>query len=497
MQESSSLKKKAISGLGWSFLDLIANQGIQFIIQVILARLLLPKDFGIIGMITLFIAISNSIIDSGFSNALIREQQASQEDYSTVFYFNLVMALIMYGVLFLSADTISIFFKEPELIFILRVLSLTLIINSFGLIQRTILIKNIDFKTQTRISIISSIVSGTVAIIFAYMGYGVWSLVIRILLLQFIQSLLLCLVNRWVPSLIFKIDSFKRLFGFGWKLLASGLINTLYENLYFLVIGRGFSTLELGYYTNASKLRDTASQSITSSVQRVSYPVLSSIEGDNDKLKLVYKKIIKNAVFITFPMMIGLAAIATPLISLLFGDKWMPSIYYFQVLCFAGMLLPLHAINLNILQVKGRSDLFLKLEIIKKVIALTAIAIVMFMGFGIKGLLWAAVLNSYIAYFINSYFSAELLAYSTKQQIRDIMPIFTAAILMGVIVYISGLVLPDNNLVKLIAEIIIGFLSYVGISKITKIEELNTVYDLIGSLLKKIILKNLKNKFKI
>lgn len=494
MQESSSLKKKTMSGLVWSFSDLIASQGIQFIIQVILARLLLPKDFGIIGMITLFIAISNSVIDSGFSNALIREKKVSQEDYSTVFYFNLIMALIMYAVLFLLSDAISIFFKEPQLVFILRVLSLTLIINSFGLIQRTMLIKNIDFKTQTRISIISSIVSGILAIIFAYMGYGVWSLVIKILSMQFIQSLLLCLFNKWMPSFVFKIDSFKRLFGFGWKLLVSGIINTLYENLYFLIIGRRFSTLELGYYTNASKIRDTASQSITYSVQKVSYPVLSSIQGDNDKLKAAFKKIIKNSVFITFPMMIGLAAVANPLINLLFGDKWLPSIYYIQVLCFAGMLFPLHAINLNILQVKGRSDLFLGLEIVKKVIALTVIAIVMVFRFGIEGLLWASVLNSYVAYFINSYFSAELLDYSTKEQIKDIMPIVIVSILMGIIVYLSGLFLLDNNVVKLIAEIIIGCLSYIGISKIVNIEELNTFNELLSSFSKMIKHKNLDVK---
>jgi len=492
MQEVGSLKSKTLSGLFWSFSDLIVNQGIQFVIQIILARLLLPKDFGIIGMVTIFIAVSNSVIDSGFSNALIREKQVSQDDYSTVFYFNLVMALIMYAVIFLSADVISTFFKEPELVFILRVLSLTLIINSIGLIQRTMLIKSINFKTQTKISVISSIVSGIIAIIFAFMGYGVWSLVIRILSLQVIQSLLLCLFNKWMPSLVFNIDSFKRLFGFGWKLLVSGLIYTLYGNLYFLIIGRAFSTLELGYYTNASRLRDAAAQSITSSVQRVSYPVLSSIEGDNDRLKVVYKKIIKNTVFITFPMMIGLAAVATPLMNLLLGYKWIQSIYYFQVLCFAGMLLPLHAINLNILQVKGRSDLFLGIEIIKKVVGITAVAIVMFFGFGIKGLLWSAVLNSYIAYFINSYFSAELLAYSTKEQIKDIMPIFIVSIIMGIIVYLSGVILANNYLKKLIIQIIIGSLSYIGISKIAKIEELNTVYDLVDSLLKKIRVTNIK-----
>lgn len=290
MQENNSLKEKTIVGLLWSFSDLIANQGIQFIIQVILARLLAPKDFGIIGMITVFIAISQSFIDSGFSNALIREKKPSQEDYSTVFYFNLIMAILMYIILFISAEAVGSFFEEPQLMDILRVISLVLIINSFGLIQRTMLTKNINFKTQTKINLISSISSGIIAVIFAYMGFGVWSLVIRTLSMQFIQSILLCISNRWVPSLLFSIDSFKRLFGFGWKLLISGIINTLYDNLYFLIIGKVFSAVELGYYTNAQKLRDVASQSITSSVQKVSYPALSSIKEEEEKLRFAYKK---------------------------------------------------------------------------------------------------------------------------------------------------------------------------------------------------------------
>lgn len=486
MQEQNTLKQKTISGLFWSFSDLIANQGIRFIIQIVLARLLMPKDFGIIGMITVFIAVSQSIIDSGFTNALIREKNSSQEDYSTVFYFNLFMAVSLYIILYFSAEFISIFFKEPLLVAILRVLAIVLIINSFGIIQRTILIKNIDFKTQTKISIISSIVSGVIAILFAYNGFGVWSLVVQTLLMQFIQSLLLSLSNKWFPSLVFSIDSFKRLFGFGWKMLVSGLINTLYNNLYFLIIGKAFSAVELGYYTNAQKLRDTASQSITSSVQKVSYPVLSSIKEDEDKLRATYKKIIKTSVFITFPLMIGLAVVANPIIRLIFGLKWVNSIAYFQILCFAGMLFPLHAINLNILQVKGRSDLFLRLEIIKKSVGLLTIAIVLIFKLGIIGLLWAAVITSYIGYFINSYYSAELISYSTIEQITDITPAFITSVIMAIVVYFSGLLLLNNNLVKLIAQVIIGVVVYVGICKIQKIEELHTVCGVLSSISRKI-----------
>lgn len=485
MENQSSLKKKTISGLFWSFSDLSANIGIQFIIQVILARLLVPEDFGVIGMIVVFIAVSQTFIDSGFTNALIREKDPSQKDYSTVFYFNLFMAGVAYLALFFSAGAISNFFQEPQLISILRVLAIVLIINSFGLIQRTMLTKKLNFKTQTKISIISSILSGVIAVGFAYSGFGIWSLVIQTLVKQFVQSLLLSLLNRWIPSLVFSIDSFKRLFGFGWKLLVSGLINTLYNNLYFLIIGKAYSAVELGYYTNAQKLRDTASQLITSTIQKVSYPVLSSIKEDEDRLREGYKKIIKTSVFITFPFMIGLAAVANPLIALIFGPKWLNCIEYFQILCLSGMLYPLHAINLDILQVKGRSDLFLKLEIIKKLLGLSLIGVVLFLQLGIIGLLWAAVLNSYISYFINSYYSAEMLSYSTMKQIKDITPAFIASVLMAIVIYLSGAILPDSDIVTLTAQIIIGIIVYVGICKIAKIEELNTVSQLLFSIFKK------------
>lgn len=486
MTNHSSLKDKTISGIFWSSLELIANQGIRFLIQIVLARLLLPQHFGIIGMITVFIAISQSIVNCGFKNALIRENNSSQEDYSTVFYFNLIMAVLLYIVLFITVPAISKFFNESQLIPVLRVLSIVIIINSIGLVQRTLLIKKIDFKIQTKLSIISSIFSGGIAIVFAYLGYGVWSLVILTLTMQSIQSFLLCIYNRWVPSLVFSMDSFKRLFGFGWKLLISGLIDTFYKNINYVIIGKFFSTTSLGYYTNTQKIVDIVSQSITTSVQKVSYPVLSSIQDDSERLRNGYRKIIKNSVFITFPFMIGLAAVAEPFIMIVFGEKWINSIPYLQILCFGSMLFPLHAINLNILQVKGRSDLFLKLEIIKKIIGISFITIVIVFRLGIIALLWTSVIGSYIAYFVNSYYSAQLLSYSTKDQIRDISVIFTISILMGVLVYFTGTMISGNNFIKIFSQITIGFLSYIGLSKLFKIEELKTIYDLMHSLFKKV-----------
>lgn len=494
MQDSNSLKRKTMTGLFWSFADLLANHGIQFVIQILLARLLLPEHFGVIGMILIFIAISNSIVDSGFSQALIRDQHTSQVDYSTVFYFNVMMAVMMYGVLYFTANPISIFFKEPQLIPILRVLSLVLIINSLGIIQKVMLIKNVDFKTIAKVNVIAVLLSGSLTISLAMMGYGVWCLVIHTLSMQLIQTLLLWFFNKWVPSMAFKMQSFRKFYKFGYKLLLSGLLDTLYNNIYFVIIGRFYSTTQLGFYTNAARISNMASQSISATVQRVSYPILSSIQDDEPRLKQGFKKIIKTSAFINFPLMIGLAAIAPSLFTVLLGEKWMPSVVYFQLLCFAGMLYPLHAINLNILQVKGRSDLFLLIEIMKKSVLTVLIAMSLVFGQGIIGLIVAAVLSSYIALYINTYFSAREIDYSAKEQLKDLLPVFLLAIVMGIIVTWMGSMLSVNHVMKLTIQISLGIVIYIAGCKLARVQELETIYRIILVLVMKSRLMKPKNK---
>jgi len=479
MQEQPSLKQKTLSGMFWTFSDLIANQGLNFIIQIIFARLLTPRDFGIIGMITVFIAIAQTIVDSGFTNGLIRERDVGQREYSTVFFFNTAVALSLYIIMFISANAISNFFGEPQLVSIVKILGLVLVINSFGIIQRTILIRKIDFKTQIKVSIVSSIVSGIIGIIAAFTGYGIWSLVIRTLAREFMQTLLLSVFNRWKPSLIFCKTAFLRLFSFGWKLLLSQLISTVFENIYYLIIGKAYSASDLGYYTNASKLRDIASESVTEAIQKVSYPVLSSIQEHNERLKQGYRKIIKNSVFLTFPIMIGLAAIADPLYKFLYGEKWLNAIPFFQILCFSGLLYPLHAINLNILKVKGRTDLYLYLSILRRILAIITIGAVFLLKLGLFGLVWTAVINSFVSYLINSHFSADLLSYSTKDQIKDIMPVSLISVSMGILVYFCATLIPFTNFLKLMITVIIGLVWYIVLCRIFKIDELNTVFDLI------------------
>lgn len=450
----SSLKQKTVSGLIWSFIDSLAGSGIQFIIGIILARLLSPREFGLIGMIMVFIAISETFINSGFSSALIRKKNCTDKDYSTVFIFNLIVGILFVILLQIAAKPISIFFNEPELIKLIKVFSLVLIIDSISIIQRTILTKRVDFKLQAKISVIASVISGIISISLAYYGYGVWSLVFQRVSKQIVNSSLLWLLNKWYPKLIFCKKSFQELFGFGSKLLLSGLIDNLYRNIYYLVIGKFFSATDLGYYTRANEFSSLPSQHLNGIIGKVSYPILSMIQDDIGRLKLNYTRLIRSTMFLTFILMMGMAATSESIIIVLIGEQWRDSIIYLQLLCFVGMMYPLHALNLNMLQVQGRSDLFLKLEIIKKVIAIPTIIIGMY--WGIKIMIIGMMVNTLVAYYLNSYWSGKMLNYSFAQQIKDITPSFLLAITMGSIVYTLGAVLNISFLYKLIIQTVTG-----------------------------------------
>lgn len=479
-----NLKQKTVNGLIWSFVDNFATLGITFIIGIILARLLTPREFGLIGMITIFIAVSESFIDSGFSSALIRKKDCTQTDYSTVFFFNLITGIVFFIILFFSAPTISIFFKEPELKSIIQVLGLILIIDSLTLIQRTILTKRIDFKLQTRISVIASLSSGIIAITLAYNGLGVWSLVIQRLSRQTFNSIFLWLWNRWKPILVFSKQSFNELFSFGSKLMISSIIDTIFNNVYYLVIGKYFSAQDLGYYTQADKFKNLPSQNINGVVQRVSYPVLSSIKEDIPHLKNSYKKLIRSTMFISFVLMLGMAAVAEPMVLILIGEKWQPSVIYLQMLCFIGMLYPLHALNLNMLQVQGRSDLFLKLEIIKRILTVPTIAAGIF--FGIKAMIAGIFVLNLIAYYLNSYWSGQMIGYSIKEQVKDILPSFGLAFMMAISIYLLGLILPVVPLWKLLIQTTVGAVFILGFCEITRFQDYIFMKELVWEKMSKL-----------
>jgi O-antigen/teichoic acid export membrane protein len=449
-----SLKQKTVKGLKWSFIDNTANTGVQFIFGIILARILDPKEWGLIGMLTIFISVSQALIDSGFSNALIRKRKCTETDYSTVFYFSLAAGVIFYLILFFSADPISRFYKEPQLFLLVRVIGLGLVINALTIIHRTILTRELNFKLQAVISVIASVFSGIISIVLAFNGFGVWSLAFKTIAQGLIILVLFWTLNRWRPIFVFSIASFRELFNYGYKLLISALIYTANTNLFYLVIGRYFSATELGYYNRADQFKNLPSSNITGIIQRVSFPVLSSVQNDAVKLKAGYQKLIKSTMFITFILMIGMASVAKPMVIVLIGEKWLLSVPYLQLLCFSGMLFPLHALNLNMLQVKGRSDLFLKMEIIKVLLLIPVIPVGIF--FGIKIMISGMIVTSLVAYFINSYYSGDLIDYNFREQVMDILPSFLIATMMGLIVYSLGFFLQLKPILNLAIQLLTG-----------------------------------------
>lgn len=478
----NNLKKKAIHGVSWSAIDSISNSGIAFLVGIGLARILSPAEFGLIGMITVFIAVSNSIVDSGFSSALIRKVETKRIDYNTVFYFNLCLSIILYIILFFCAPAISRFFNEPVLISIMRIMGTILVINSFGIVQRALLVKEVDFKTQTKVSIIASVSSGFIGVGMALKGFGVWSLVGQQISRQLLNAIFLWVFNTWRPAWEFSKESFQELFGFGSKLLVSGLIDTIYKNIYYLIIGKFYSAVQLGQYTRAEQFNSLFSSNLTTVVQRVSYPILCSIQDDTERLKLTYQRVIKLTMLVTFSCMLGLAAIAKPVILILIGEKWLPAVAFLQIICFAGMLYPLHAINLNMLMVKGRSDLFLKLEIIKKSIAVIPLGLGVF--YGIEFMLWGGVFVSLAAYFINSYYSAMLINYSTWSQIKDISPTYFVSFVVAVAMWSINF-LDYSAWTTLTMQCLMGLIVSIAIYESIKLPEYFELKEIILSITKK------------
>lgn len=463
-----SLKNKTVKGASWSFIDSIAGQGITFVVGLVLARLLTPEEYGLIGIIIIFISVFNSIVDSGFSNALIRKNDAKDIDYNTVFISNLVLSVVLFVILYISSPAISRFFNQPQLIPLLRVMGSIVIINAFAIIQRTILVKQVDFKTQTKISLISSISSGVVGIGMAVGDLGVWSLVGQQISRQFLNTAFLWFYSRWYPKLQFSIQSFKELFTFGWKLLVSSLINTVWKEIYQVIIGKCYSPSALGQYTRAQQFASICSSNLTSVVQRVSFPVLSSVQNDKERLKNGYKRIIKVTMLLAFVLMFGLAAVAKPLVLSLIGEQWLPCVPFLQINCLQMMLYPLHALNLNMLQVQGRSDLFLKLEIIKKIIAIGPLILGIFVN--IYWMLGGSVVTGFIAYYLNAYYSGPFLNYSIKEQVKDILPSFGVAVTMALPVYAFSFISLDP-FIMLPLQIVMGVIITISICEATKLPE--------------------------
>ncbi|WP_028585074.1 lipopolysaccharide biosynthesis protein [Desulfogranum mediterraneum] len=460
-----SLKQKTVSALSWSACERFSQQGIQFIITIILARLLRPQEFGLIGMLTIFIALAQSFINSGFGQALIQKQDATYLDECSIFYFNIVVGFLAAGALCLAAPWISAFYDQPLLIPLTQALSLNLVLNAFGLIQTTLLNKHIDFKTLFKVGLGATLVSGVIGITMAYKGFGVWSLVVQSLSRTFMNTILLWVLTSWRPAWRLSLASLKQMFGFGSRLLFAGILDTIFVNIYLVVIGKLFSPTALGYYTQAKNLQHLPVANICSIVGRVTFPVFSSLQNDKARLKRSLRKALTTLVLVVFPLMVGLGVLAKPLILVLLGEQWLPSVPYVRLLCVIGAFWPLHVINLNVLNSLGRSDLFFRLEIFKKILVVLSIFITY--RWGIEAMLWGQIVTSFVAYYLNSYYTGKLLGYTISDQIRDLLPYFWSAFLMGLFVFGSVFIVP-SILLSLIVGVILGVVSYYWTCKVFK-----------------------------
>lgn len=436
-----SFRETAIAGIGWSFIQQFGTKLVSLVIGIMLARLLGPEEFGLVAMAYVFIAVGNSLMDSGLTSSLIRSVDVDQSDYSTVFLFNLAGSVVVYGGLFFLAPLIASFYKQQVLVDLIRVIGISFIINASYGVHNTRFIKMMDFKIQAFMQIPAIVGSGILGIVIAKAGFGVWSLVWMSLFSSFLMALMHWMFSAWRPTLIFDKSSFRRHFNFGYKMTLSGLLETLYQNIYVILIGKYYSPTQLGFYSRADSMSQFPVSNLAAAMNKVTYPLFASISDDNTRLKMVYKRILKQVVFWNAPMLVVLIIVAEPLFRFLLTERWLPAVPYFRILCAAGVMYPLHSFNLNILKVKGRSDLFLKLEIIKKISSV--IGIICVIPFGIYGLLFFQLGYSFIGYYINSIYSGKIINYAITEQIIDLLPSISLSILSGLIC-----VLADRYLVR-------------------------------------------------
>ena len=474
---SEHLKNRTVKGLFWSAIERFSVQSVQFLIMIVMARLLTPHDYGIIGMLAIFLAVSQSLIDSGFSQALIRKQNRAEIDNCTVFYFNIVVSALLYLILYISSPFVADFYNTPQLSPVMRVVCLGIIFNSLAVVQRALFTIKIDFKTQAKAALTAAVTSGIVGITMAYHGFGVWSLVTQQLLNLGINTGLLWLLSKWRPRLIYSWKSFHELFAFGSKLLASGLLDTVYRNIYPIVIGKLFSASNLGHYTRAHHFAEFPSSNLTGIIQRVTYPVLCEIQNDDTRLSDIYRKILKLSAFIIFPLMIGLSSIAKPLVNIILGPQWEFCGQLLQIICFSMMWYPIHSINLNLLQVKGRSDLFLRLEIIKKFLGVSVLCITA--PFGLVVMCYGQIFNSLVALTINTYYTGKLIHVGFFRQVQDLLPTITLCLFMFALVLIVSHFI-STDIIKLCFGIAIGTSFYILSSYFFKFSELEEMLSLLN-----------------
>lgn len=456
---AESVRKQLTHGALWNFIEKILSEGAHFIIGIILARLLLPSDFGLIGMLAIFVAISNVFIDGGFAKALIQKKECADIDYSTAFVSNIVVSLIIYGILFVSAPWIAVFYQEPILTDLTRVLALNFVLGSFNIVQRARLMSKVDFKSLAKIKVASMIVGGIVGVVMAYTGFGVWALVGQTISATLLQIIVFPFFSKWKPSLRFSMESFRNLFGFGSKLMITGVYSVIINNISTIAIGRAYRSSQLGFYTRASQFSQLISFTVNDVLGNVTFPVLSHLQDDKDHMVSVYRKVLYLTAMIIFPIMILCTLLAKPIIILLLTEKWLPCVVLMQWLFLARMFTPLSAVNMNILNAVGRSDLFMKLDFSKAPLIILTLAITI--PISVEAICIGSFVNSFICFFINAYLPGRMFGYGAWQQIKDWKYILFSLLIMTILVY-TFIYFVENMWLQLFVGGIIGICAYVA-----------------------------------
>ena len=472
----TSIKQKTIDSMLWSVSERVGTQVILTVITIILARLLDVADFGLLGMMGIFVAVAIAFTNSGFGNAYIQKENVDDKDASSIFIYNLFIGSFLTIILFLSAPLISQFFSQPKLTPITRVLSTLLIIDALSMIHRAWLTKRMEFRIQAKIYLVAISISGIIAIGMAYFGFGVWSLVAQLLVRHTIISILLWILTPWRPSLTFSLDSIKSIYGYGSRLLISGLVEVIFKNLYQTFIGRFYTADDLGYYNKADSFGSVATQPTSSSLTRVSLAAMSPYQKNNSVLKKSYRKMIRFSLFFHFPLMIGLIATANPILLILLTDKWAQSIPYFQLMCVIGLFLPIDTFNMNIQEVKGRTDILLRSRLIVQAAIIVSIALTY--RYGIEGLLYGQIAVALFSFIIFSHPTKDLIGYSQLEQIKDMLALLIPALLSGGIMFIIGRISFPILFIKLICQITAGIASYVVLNILIGSNELNEYFKI-------------------
>lgn len=467
-----NLKGKTKKGLYWSFFNQFANYGMQFCVGIVMARLLSPEDYGITALPAVFMSVAMILQEGGLSDALVRKTDLKEQDISTAFYYSFGVGIFMYLVLFFAAPFIADFYKTPVLVPLMRVTALGFVWGAMGIPQNVILKRRLDFKTPTKIGITTKVFSACVGIGMAFAGYGLWALVISGFLSGLLYQILIWYKVRWLPTTKWSKDSFKYLWNYGNKMIASSMLNTIYNNIAPIFIGKYYSPAQLGVYNRAQGYAAMPSQNVTGVIANVSFPVLSQIQDDDERLAYNYRRMLKVSAFVIFPVMLMLSALARPLVITMITAKWEACIILLQIICFSMMWYPIHAINLNLLQVKGRSDLFLRLEIIKKVVGLSILVITL--PLGLVYFCLGNIVSSMFSLVINTYYTGKLINVGYFKQMRDLLPIFGLSLFMWLSVHCAIYFIP-NMLLQIFVGCCLGFIIYIGGALLFKFDELKDV----------------------